>query len=78
MGVRTAVATAHLAPDLVRGLVLIDLGFYGPAGGGLGTTLSSFLKQVPDSFASRQDAKTYMAQHCPDPAIAQYSIRVIW
>src|SRR3970040_2274989 len=28
MGVRTAVATAHLRHPLVRGLVLVDLGFY--------------------------------------------------
>jgi pimeloyl-ACP methyl ester carboxylesterase len=77
MGVRTAAATAHLAPKWVRGLVLVDLGFYGPAGGGLGDTLARFLEDVPLSFASRQEAKDYMAVNCPDAAIGQYLMAVL-
>ncbi len=72
MGVRTAVATAHLRPEWVQGLILIDLGFSGPAGGGLGDDLAQFLKQLPTEFTSRAEAKAFMTAYCPDPSIAQY------
>jgi esterase len=76
MGVRTAVALAHLRPDLVRGLVLVDLGFSGPAGGGLGGPLRDFLSDMPMHFASRTEARSHMETRCPDPSIAQYLMAV--
>ncbi len=76
MGVRTAVALAHLRADLVRDLVLVDLGFSGPAGGGLGTPLKDFLSRMPMQFATRGDARTYLETHCPDSSIAQYLMAV--
>lgn len=76
MGVRSACALAHTAPQLVKGLVLIDLGFFGPAGGGLGETLSAFLKILPPQFPSRNEARDFMEKHCPDPSIAQYLLAV--
>ena len=44
MGVRTACAAAHLKPEWIQGMVLVDLGFAGPAGGGLGEDLARFLQ----------------------------------
>jgi pimeloyl-ACP methyl ester carboxylesterase len=76
MGVRTACAAAHLKPEWIRGLVLIDLGFYGPAGGGLGEGLASFLRKLPHGFASREEARAFMSAECPDPSIAQYLMAV--
>jgi pimeloyl-ACP methyl ester carboxylesterase len=76
MGVRTACAAAHLRPDWVRGLVLIDLGFSGQAGGGLGDNLGNFLKLLPHEFETRNQAREFMTQHCPDPSIAQYLMAV--
>jgi pimeloyl-ACP methyl ester carboxylesterase len=76
MGVRSACALAHLKPEWVRGLVLVDLGFSGPAGGGLGEGLASFLKILPMHFPSRAEARAFMQDNCPDPAIAQYLMAV--
>jgi esterase len=76
MGVRTACAVAHLEPAWVRGLVLVDLGFSGAAGGGLGDDLASFLRLLPLEFASRAEARAFMTANCPDPAIGQYLMAV--
>ena len=76
MGVRTAVATAHLMPNEIQGLILVDLGFAGSAGGGLGITLAHFLKILPEKFPSRKEAKDFMHSHCPDPSIARYLLAV--
>jgi pimeloyl-ACP methyl ester carboxylesterase len=76
MGVRTACAAAYLRPEWVRGLILIDLGFSGVAGGGLGETLAEFLRKLPASFSSRDAARQFMTTHCPDPSIAQYLMAV--
>jgi pimeloyl-ACP methyl ester carboxylesterase len=76
MGVRTACAFSHLRPDRVRGLVLIDLGFSGPAGGGLGNGLAQFLRILPQMFPSRDAAREFMKENCPDPSIAQYLMAV--
>ena len=76
MGVRSACAFAQLRPEWVRGLVLIDLGFDGPAGGGLGDALARFLQKLPSTFATRAEARSFMALECPDPAIAQYLMAV--
>jgi pimeloyl-ACP methyl ester carboxylesterase len=76
MGVRTAVAAASLKPDWIEGLFLVDLGLSGVAGGGLGDNLAQFLRQLPLSFPTRQDAKAFMEAHCPDPSIAQYLLAV--
>lgn len=76
MGVRTACAAAHLRPDWVKGLILIDLGLSGAAGGGLGDNLGNFLKILPMEFNSRAEARAFMEQNCPDPSIAQYLMAV--
>jgi pimeloyl-ACP methyl ester carboxylesterase len=76
MGVRSACALAHLRPDGVQGLVLVDLGFSGVAGGGLGEGLASFLRKLPHRFDSRAEAREFMARECPDPSIAQYLMAV--
>ncbi len=76
MGVRTACAAAHLDPTCVAGLMLIDLGFAGMAGGGLGNGLLQFLKLLPESFDSRNAAREFMDAKCPDPAIGQYLLAV--
>ena len=77
MGVRSAVALAHLQPEMTQGLILIDLGFSGLAGGGLGENLSQFLKALPDQFESREEAKDFLMSQAPDPAIAQYLLAVL-
>jgi len=76
MGVRTAAAAAHLKPEWVRGLVLVDLGFSGVAGGGLGDGLAQFLKILPLRFASRAQARAFMDANCPDGSITQYLLAV--
>lgn len=76
MGVRTACAFAHLKREWVQGLILIDLGFSGVAGGGLGEGLADFLKKLPMQFATRAEARGFMEKECPDPAIAQYLLAV--
>ena len=76
MGVRSACALAHLKPDWVKGLVLIDLGFSGAAGGGLGDGLAQFLRKLPTRFSSRAEARDFMSRECPDPSIAQYLMAV--
>jgi esterase len=76
MGVRSACATAHLKPEWVEGLILVDLGFSGPAGGGLGEGLAQFIKMLPLGFPSRTEAREFMNKHCPDPSIAQYLLAV--
>jgi esterase len=76
MGVRTAAAAAHLSPEFVKGLILVDLGFSGVAGGGLGENLAQFLRMLPQEFPSREEARAFMTIHCPDPSIAQYLMAV--
>jgi esterase len=76
MGVRTACGYAKLNPERVQGLILVDLGFSGVAGGGIGEALALFLNDLPSTFPSRQAAKEFLAAHCPDPSIAQYLIAV--
>ncbi|MBN20166.1 MAG: hypothetical protein CL678_02675 [Bdellovibrionaceae bacterium] len=76
MGVRTAVATAIQCPQRVKGLVLIDLGFYGAAGGGLGETLAGCLRGLPSEFEDRTTAKEWLASNSPDPSISQYLMAV--
>jgi pimeloyl-ACP methyl ester carboxylesterase len=77
MGARTAAAGAFLRPDLVRALVLVDLGFSGPAGGGLGETLAQFLQVIPESYASRAEAREHLMTTCPDPSIGRYLLAVL-
>ncbi|MCM2323944.1 MAG: alpha/beta hydrolase [Oligoflexia bacterium] len=76
MGVRTACAAALLRPEWVRGLILIDLGFSGAAGGGLGDRLAAFLEKLPSTFASRADARAFMRAQAPDPSMGQYLMAV--
>lgn len=80
MGVRSACAAAFLAlqrkQDWIQGLILIDLGFSGVAGGGLGEGLARFIQILPPGFPDRAQARSFMESHCPDPAIAQYLMAV--
>lgn len=76
MGVRTACGYAKLSPEKISGLVLVDLGFSGVAGGGIGEALATFLGDLPSRFSSRNEAKAFLAVHCPDPSIAQYLLAV--
>lgn len=76
MGVRSACAAFHLQPDWVQGMVLVDLGFSGLAGGGLGEGLAEFLKKLPLAFNSRAEARNFMQMECPDPSIGQYLMAV--
>jgi esterase len=77
MGVRTACAAAHLKPDWIKGLVLIDLGFSGPAGGGLGERLENYLKPLPMNFSSRSEAKEILFATAPDESLARYLFAVL-
>ncbi|MGE0616462.1 MAG: alpha/beta fold hydrolase [Bacteriovoracia bacterium] len=76
MGVRTACAVAHLQPQWVAGLVLIDLGLSGPAGGGIGDSLSSFIGDLALEYPDRAAARAFLDARCPDPSIAQYLLAV--
>jgi pimeloyl-ACP methyl ester carboxylesterase len=76
MGVRSACGYAKLSPDLILGLILVDLGFSGVAGGGVGEALSTFLNDLPPSFASRTEARAFLDGRCPDPSIALYLLAV--
>lgn len=76
MGVRSACGYAKLAPEMISGLILVDLGFSGVAGGGIGDLLGSFLKMLPTTFPSRTAARQFLEVHCPDPSIAQYLLAV--
>ncbi len=76
MGARTACAVAHLRPEWVAGLVLVDLGLDGLAGGGLGESLARFIHGLPERFPSRAEAREFMQSHSPDTSIAQYLMAV--
>jgi esterase len=82
MGVRSAIACAQLessvplAQRIISGLVLVDLGLSGPAGGGLGQGLAQFIRQLPESFESRTTAGYWIESHAPDCAIGQYLLAV--
>lgn len=76
MGVRSACGLAHLKPEWVQGLILIDLGFSGAAGGGMGESLASFMKSFPMRFDDRASAREYMAAHAPDLSMGQYLMAV--
>jgi len=77
MGVRSACAASHLRPEFVSGLVLVDLGLSGEAGGGIGTTLREFLSALPSRFDDRKTAREKIEAACPDPSIAQYLMAVL-
>lgn len=76
MGARTACALAELKPEWIRGLVIVDLGLDGLAGGGLGESLAQFIRILPEHFKSREEARAFMHSHCPDPSIGQYLLAV--
>ncbi len=76
MGVRTACGYAKLSPRSVSGLILVDLGFSGVVGGGIGEGLATFLTDLPDSFPSRTLARDFLELRSPDPSIAQYLLAV--
>lgn len=76
MGVRTACGYANLEPERVLGLILVDLGFSNLAGGGIGDALRTFLADLPPAFESREAARAFLDERCPDPSIAQYLMAV--
>jgi pimeloyl-ACP methyl ester carboxylesterase len=77
MGVRSACALAQLRPDWVEGLILIDLGLSGPAGGGLGENLSRLIRVLPERFESRAAARAFLEASSPDLSIARYLLAVL-
>ena len=76
MGARTACAVSKLKPEWVAGLVIIDLGFQGLAGGGFGENLSKLLRSLPMRFEKRDEAKAYLQKYSPDPVISMYLMAV--
>ncbi len=72
MGVRTALALAALDPSRIAGLIAVDIGISSAWGGGIGAPLANFIEKLPEVFPDRTLMKTYLNEHCPDPAIAQY------
>jgi len=72
MGVRTALALAHLAPEKIAGIIAVDIGITSEWGGGIGLPLANFLEALPTEFPNRMELKNYVFKECPDPAIAQY------
>lgn len=76
MGVRTAVAAAHLRHDFCQGLVLVDLSFQGVAGGGFGAAFEAFMRRIEPSYPSREEARARLSENCPDPSILQYLMAV--
>jgi esterase len=72
MGVRTALAVAHLVPERIKGLIAVDIGISSEWGGGIGLPLATFLEALPRTFPNRNSMKEHLARECPDPAIAQY------
>jgi esterase len=77
MGVRTACAAAHLNPDSVRGLILVDLGLSGGAPERrLRGLLGSFLQKLPEDFPDHTRARDFLSKECGDPAIANYLLAV--
>lgn len=76
MGGRTAAAVGHLRPEWTRGVVLVDIGLKGFAGGGFGEKLTRLLESLPDRFPSREAARAHLMTHTPDPSLAQYLLAV--
>lgn len=76
MGVRSACALAYLKPDWVQGLVLVDMGLGGGAGGAFGRELAGFLRQIQGTYPSRSAARADFDLRCPDPSVAQYLLAV--
>ena len=72
MGVRSALGLAHLRPAWVQGLILVDLGLSGGAGGGLGDPLAEFLFELPPEFPSATELQNYLTTHSPDVSIGRY------
>ena len=76
MGVRTALALiAKMSENVdcrIKGLIAVDIGISDTWGGGIGLPLAQFLENLPESFPSRTELKSYLIQHCPDASIAQY------
>jgi pimeloyl-ACP methyl ester carboxylesterase len=76
MGARSACALTRLKSEWIRGVILVDLGFVGLAGGGFGENLSNLLKDLPMEFESRDAARDYLKKHSPDSSISQYLMAV--
>ncbi len=72
MGVRTALALAHLNPERVKGIIAIDIGLTQQWGGGIGKPLADFIQKLPRTFSSKTSLREYLFAHCPDASIAQY------
>ncbi len=76
MGARSAMALAQLHPEMVQGLVLIDIGLAGEAGGSVGRLLRPILHALPMEFLTRAEARDWLNQSIPDPSVAQYLMAV--
>lgn len=72
MGVRSALALAHLKPEWVQGLVLIDVGVTSTPGAALIQPLMDFLSKLPSQFPDRASMRSYIDAHAPDPSYGPY------
>lgn len=77
MGVRTALGLAKQFPKSVEGLILIDLGFTGLAGGGLGIRLRGYLESLPTEFDDHKIARQQLVENSPEPSIGLYLLAVL-
>ncbi|MBI4926043.1 MAG: alpha/beta hydrolase [Bdellovibrio sp.] len=76
MGVRSACALAHIKPDWIDGIILIDLSLSLSKEKTLESSLVQFLTQLPMQFRTRKEAKTYLETNSPDPSVKQYLLAV--
>ncbi len=76
LGARTGAALAHLRPEWVQGLVLIDLGLGPLERRGFPEALRQLLEDLPREFESREALKAYLAANSPDVTVSQYLLAV--
>ena len=75
MGSRSALAFAHLRPDLLKGLILVELGLEEknfPHFADKWERITHFLANLPVHFASRKEASDFLEQNCPDSSFIAY------
>ncbi len=76
MGVRSAIGFTQHRPEWIKGMILVDIGFSGDAGGSIGTKLAPVLKEIPLEFNKREEAREWLQAKMPDSSITQYLLAV--